>query len=138
MDVSKIDKFLVVYEKYFPRDKIMWLREKLINIDETTYNKVIDVDLRNPTTAFWLSFILGEWGLGRFYIGDVGLGTIKILTGLTYKILYLGKIMQSNPLILVLQTICCLVCGTINIIDWFKISKRTKEKNFQHIMEVIY
>ena len=33
MDISRIDKFLTVYEKYLPRDKIMWLRERLINID---------------------------------------------------------------------------------------------------------
>ncbi len=35
----------------------------------------------NPNTAFILSLFLGGLGIDRMYVGDVGLGVLKLLTG---------------------------------------------------------
>ncbi len=44
-------------------------------------------------------------------IGDTGIGVLKLLTG--------G------------------VCGILTIIDWFTISKKTKEKNLNKLMMIL-
>lgn len=35
---------------------------------------------RNPSTALILSVLLGGVGVDRFYVGDVGLGVLKLFT----------------------------------------------------------
>lgn len=58
-----------------------------------------------------ISIFLGEIGVDRFMLGDVGMGILKLLT--------LG------------------VCGILTIVDWFTITKRTKELNFNNIMTIL-
>ena len=65
-------------------------------------------DLKDPTTALLISLFAGGFGVDRFYIGDVGLGVGKLLTG--------GG------------------CGIWAIIDLFLIMDATREKNYQSML----
>lgn len=58
-----------------------------------------------------VSIFLGSLGIDRFMLGDTGMGILKLLTG------------------------GC--CGILTIIDWFTVSKKTKELNFNNIMTVL-
>lgn len=111
MDQQRIDMFIMTNQKYFPEEKIMFLKEKLRTIDDEKFSIVSAIALKDPLTSLLLSLFLGVWGIDRFMIGDIGLGILKLLTA------------------------GC--CGVFTIIDWFIISKRTKEINFNKIMTLL-
>ena len=111
MDTSKIDMYVVTNAKYFPSEKIPYLKEKLNGIDEQKFMMHSTIDLKEPTTLLLISIFLGSLGIDRFMLGDIGMGVLKLLT--------LG---------------CCSI---LTIVDWFTVSKRAKEKNFSNVMTLI-
>lgn len=111
MDTNKIDMYVMTNAKYFPSEKIPYLKEKLNGIDEQKFLLLSTVDLKDPTTLLLISIFLGSLGVDRFMLGDIGMGVLKLLT------------------------VGC--CGILTIIDWFTVSKRTKELNFSKVMALI-
>jgi TM2 domain-containing membrane protein YozV len=65
----------------------------------------------NPTTILIVSIVIGELGVDRFLIGDIGLGIAKLLT--------LGG------------------CGIWWVIDMCIIMKATREKNMAKLMTIL-
>ncbi len=98
-------------QKYFPAEKIMLIKERLLALDEQRFQMVSMIELKDPTTLLLISIFIGGLGIDRFMIGDTGMGILKLLTG------------------------GC--CGVLTIIDWFTISKKTKELNFNNVMAQI-
>ncbi len=111
MDKQKVDMFMMSNKDYFEPAQAMILKEKLLAADENKFDMVSMLELKNPTTMLIISIFLGGLGVDRFMLGDTGMGVLKLLTG--------G------------------VCGIMTIVDWFSISKKAKEKNFQTIMQVL-
>lgn len=111
MDQNKVDMYVMTNQKYFPAEKIMYLKEKLATMDESKFTMVSTVELKDPTTILLVSIFLGTLGIDRFMLGDTGMGILKLLTG------------------------GC--CGILTIIDWFTVSKKTKELNFNNLMTVL-
>lgn len=111
MDQNKVDMYVMTNQKYFPAEKIMYLKEKLAAMDESKFTMVSTVELKDPTTILLVSIFLGSLGIDRFMLGDTGMGILKLLT------------------------VGC--CGILTIIDWFTVSKKTKELNFNNIMTVL-
>ena len=111
MDQNKVDMYVMTNQKYFPAEKIMYLKEKLAAMDENKFTMVSTVELKDPTTILLVSILLGGLGIDRFMLGDTGMGILKLLTG------------------------GC--CGILTIIDWFTVSKKTKELNFNNIMTIL-
>lgn len=87
------------------------LRDKLAYMDDGKFSLISAVELKDPTTILLISIFLGGLGIDRFMIGDIGMGILKLLTG--------G------------------LCGVLTIIDWFTISKKVKELNFNNVMALI-
>ena len=108
VDKQKVDMFLMSNHKYFPAEKMMFLREKLYNLNEAQFSMVSMVELKDPTTMLLISLFAGGLGIDRFMLGDTGMGVLKLLTG------------------------GC--CGVLTIIDWVNIQKKTREINFNKIM----
>ena len=111
MDNQKVDMYIMTNQKYFPAEKILYLKEKLASIDEGKFSMLSTIELKDPTTILLVSIFLGSLGIDRFMIGDTGMGVLKLLTG--------G------------------VCGILALIDWFTISNKTKEVNFNKVMSLI-
>src|SRR5690554_300778 len=111
MDDVKVDAYIMANGKYFPNDKVMMLRDRLLHADESKYSLLLSLDLKEPTTMLLISIFLGYLGIDRFMLGDIGMGILKLLT--------LG------------------LCGVLTIVDWFLISDRTKELNFNKIMQIL-
>lgn len=111
MDAKKVDLYLVTNAKFFPANKIPYIKEKLLSADESKYDLLMATELKNPTTIFLVSLFVGALGIDRFMLGDNGMGILKLLTG--------G------------------VCGVLAIIDWFTVSGKAKELNYNNLMLMI-
>ena len=111
MEAQKVDMYIMTNQKYFPEEKIMYLKEKLMAMPEEKFGLISTVELKDPTTLLLVSIFLGSLGVDRFMLGDTGMGVLKLLTA------------------------GC--CGILTIIDWFSISKKTKETNFNRLMALI-
>lgn len=111
MDKQAIDMYLISNSKYFEPSVIPMLRQSLENCDENVFISLQAVELKDPTIMLLISIFVGNLGIDRFMLGDIGMGILKLLTG------------------------GC--CGILTIIDWFTVMKRTKEKNLSAISMVI-
>lgn len=80
MDQNKVDMYVMTNQKYFPAEKIMYLKEKLAAMDESKFTMVSTVELKDPTTILLVSIFLGSLGIDRFMLGDTGMGILKLLT----------------------------------------------------------
>ena len=110
-DQQKIDMYIMTHEKYFPAEKIAYLRERLTNVEDSKFSIITSAEMKDPTTLLIISVLLGVWGVDRFMVGDMGMGILKLLTG------------------------GC--CGILAIMDWFTISGKAKELNYQKIVNLI-
>lgn len=111
MEQQKLDMYIMTNQKYFPAEKIMYLREKLAAMDDSKFSLISTVEMKDPTTLLLISLFLGSFGIDRFMVGDTGMGILKLLTG------------------------GC--CGILTIVDWFIIMNKAKEVNFNKIMTLI-
>lgn len=100
--------------KYLPKNKISVIREILMDLNEKKLRNILinaEDEFKDPTVSLILSLFLGYLGIDRFYIGDTGLGVLKLIT-----------------------------CGGLfvwTVVDWFIIQKRTRENNYKELMELI-
>ena len=108
VDKQKVDMFLLANQKYFPAEKMMFLKDKLYQLDESRFTMLSCLELKDPTVLLLISLFLGSWGIDRFMLKETGMGILKLLTG------------------------GC--CGVLTIIDWFTIQKKAKELNFNNLM----
>ena len=111
VDKQKVDMYLMSNQKYFPSEKIMFLKEKLYTLDENRFSMISCVEMKDPTTILLISLFLGAYGVDRFMLKDTGMGVLKLLTG------------------------GC--CGILTIIDWFSVQKKAREMNFNNLMTML-
>ena len=111
MQKQSIDLYLVTNAKYFEPSAIPVIRQKLENASDDSMIALQATELKDPTTILLISIFLGSLGIDRFMIGDTGMGILKLLTwGL---------------------------CGILTIIDWFTISRKTKQLNLAKISMIV-
>ncbi len=111
MDQQKIDLFIMTNKKYLPAEKLVYLKDKLLNLSDDKVTLISTIEFKDPTTILLVSIFFGFLGIDRFMIGDTGIGILKLLT--------VG------------------VCGILTIVDWFTISKKVRELNFNNVMLLI-
>lgn len=112
MDAQKVDMFMMMNSKFFESHHLLAIREKLLSLDESAWITIQTVQFKDPTTTLLISIFAGTYGIDRFYVGDVGLGVLKLLT-----------------------------CGGFfiwTVVDWFSIMGIVREKNIQKLQQVLY
>ena len=109
MDSYRIDMFMTANNKYFEQHQLPQLRERLKNMEDSQWEALQMIQFKDPTISLVISIIIGELGIDRFYVGDIGLGILKLLT--------------------------CGGFGIWYIVDWFLIMGRTRERNMQMLNE---
>ena len=80
-------------------------------MDDEKFSLISTIQMKDPTTLLLVSIFLGTLGIDRFMLGDIGMGVLKLLT--------LG------------------CCGILTIVDWFTISKKARERNFNKVMSLL-
>lgn len=108
MDAQKVDMFVMTNQKYLPAEKIVFIKQKLLDADENKFVLASAVGFKDPTMMLIVSIFVGFLGIDRFMLGEIGMGVLKLLTG--------G------------------LCGILAIIDWFGIQKKVKEHNYNQLM----
>lgn len=111
MDQQKVDMFIMTNKDFLPPEKILYVKEKLMSLPEEKLSLISTISFKNPTTILLISIFVGGLGIDRFMLGDTGMGVLKLLTG--------G------------------LCGILTIIDWFSVSKKAKDLNFNTLMTLL-
>ena len=111
MTQDRIDMYIMTNQKYLPAEKIVFIKQKLLEADVRKFQLVSAVEFKDPTTILLVSIFLGSLGIDRFMLGETGMGILKLLT--------LG------------------CCGVLTIIDWFSVQKKAKEINYNNLMLVL-
>lgn len=105
------DNYIVANAKYFPEEKIAFIKDRLDNLPQEKEVFVSALELRDPITMLIISWFGGVFGIDRFLIGETTLGVLKLLTA--------GG------------------CGFWALADLFLIMKATKEANFNKLMAIL-
>lgn len=103
--------FLIENSKKFNTMDLMAIKEHLDKMSDKQLYMLNSMDFKDPTISLLLSVIVGGFGIDRFYIGDTGLGVLKLLTG--------GGL------------------GVWWIVDMFVITGKTKKNNIKDFHEVL-
>ena len=103
MDQQKVDMFFLSKNGYFPPEQVMSMRERMLEMDDNKAMMLQSIGFKDPTVVLIISILVGELGVDRFMLGDVGLGVLKLIT--------LGG------------------CGIWWLIDVILIMKKTREYN---------
>jgi TM2 domain-containing membrane protein YozV len=112
MEQQKVDMFIMTYSKYFEGFQLSQIRERLLTLDDSKFVMLQAANLKDPVITLIISIVGGHFGIDRFFIGDTGLGIVKLLT--------------------------CGGAGIWTIVDWFLIMGRTREVNMQRLQQVMY
>lgn len=106
-----IMSFMTANQKRFHTADMLRIRENLAKMSDKDLLVLNGTDFKDPTLSLILSVIVGGLGVDRFYIGDVGLGVAKLLTGGGFGIWW--------------------------IIDMFFIQNKTKDNNAKDYSETL-
>lgn len=108
MDQTRVDFFLSAMSSKLPAEKMLFVRDRLLSIDDSRFSLIQTIDFRDPTMMLLISFFLGGLGVDRFMLGQTGLGIAKLLT--------------------------CGGLGIWALVDLFLVMGNTREQNFQKLM----
>lgn len=76
-----LTNFLIENQKKFNTIDLMSIKQQLEKMSDKDLVWLNGVNFKDPTLALILSVVVGGWGIDRFYIGDTGLGVLKLITG---------------------------------------------------------
>lgn len=107
---ESLDYFLLVHGQKFPSDKLPEVEKCLRSLSENERESLFALKLKDPTLALLLSFFFGTFAIDRFYIGNIIIGILKLIT--------VGGF------------------GIWTIVDWFFISKITRQQNYELLMSL--
>ncbi len=81
MEQPNIIQFLLAHANKFPLDAQAQVQEKLNSMDDSQLSALMAEPWKSPGKSLWFAGYLGGFGADRFYLGQTGLGILKLLTG---------------------------------------------------------
>ncbi len=104
MEKEKVNQLLMMNAEKLPAFGLEHVRERLEKMEESEATILLG-KIKKPLTTLLLDFFLGNLGIDRFYLGQTGLGIVKLIT--------------------------CGGCGIWTLIDLFTSYSRTKNHNLK-------
>ena len=80
IEAQKVDLFLMNNSENLPSGKMAIMRDRLKSLPEERWPLLLSLNFKNPVIALVLSFLVGEFGIDRMYVGQVGLGLLKLIS----------------------------------------------------------
>jgi len=111
MEAQKVDMYLMSTARYYESHQIPFIRERLMVMDDSKFIMLQTFNPKDPLLMLIISLIGGHFGVDRFILGEIGLGVAKLLT--------------------------CGGLGVWTIVDWFLIMGRTREVNFEKLLQIL-
>lgn len=108
MEQSKVDLFIAANADKFRGETLLTIKDRLEKMPDDKYLMLQAAGFQQPTTILLIAIFLG-WE--RFFIDDIGLGVLKILT--------------------------CQGLGIWWLIDIFTASDRAKDFNYRKLMSLM-
>lgn len=111
MNSEQLEQLIALYGSRLPMCSIPKVKKILVGMDYSVASLNM-AKLKDPTISIILSILVGAWGIDRFYVGNIGLGILKLIT-----------------------------CGGLGIwwfIDLFLIMNATREYNLKSLMGKTY
>ena len=112
MDNRQVEQILMMNGAKLPIECVNMVRDRLSACEDSTYAYVALSQLKDPTISLVISILVGSLGIDRFYIGDIGLGIVKLIT--------FGG------------------CGVWWLVDLFLIMNATRRKNVEILMTQLH
>jgi len=120
-------------EKQIPAAYRMKFRVDLDKATDECYDGLMTTPIKGTVKTILFSIFLGSFGIDRFYVGDTGLGILRIVTPI------IASILSFIPFI---GTILCLIIDLIYIIwrfvDIFVTYKKAQEHNWRALQSRIF
>lgn len=108
MEQEKVNMFIGLNHENFNPTDLMLVKERIEKMDDAQFYFVQGITLQNPTTVLLIAIFLG-WD--RFWLGEIGLGILKIMTAYG--------------------------CGIWWLIDIFTAQNRTRKYNYKKFTEMV-
>lgn len=112
MNPHAVNQFITLNADKFPAHCLPAIRARIEAMDDDQCDALAYLSLKDPLVALLLSIFTGSLGVDRFYLGDIGQGIGKLLTG--------GG------------------CGIWWFIDLFFVYDAAKRKNYEQFIKCTY
>lgn len=106
------------YGKHIPNDCRLSFCDLLEQADDACLDALMMTPVKKKLDIILFSIFLGRIGVDRFYVGDVGLGILKILFNLLTKILWIFPILGN------ISNVAFLIWHIVDIFITYKIAER--------------
>ena len=107
MEQQKVDMFIGLNNENFNPQDLMVIKQKLEQMEDSKFYLIQGTTFQKPTTILLIAILLG-WE--RFWLDEIGLGILKIITAYG--------------------------CGIWWLVDIFSAKDRAKKYNFRRFTEV--
>lgn len=141
MDTNSI---LMMVQDKLPKDpmSVMNLRDNLDKMSDTKREEFARnlplMQFKDPTLVFWVgSFLFGGFGVGRFMIGDMLFGHLRLELSLVVYLFFAFYLAFDSTFFLVLYIIAGLGAFAWWVADLFIVGKKIRQQNLDQILKAI-
>ncbi len=142
--MADANAIMMMVQDKLPKDSMgqITLRDKLDTLSEAKKDELMRtlpmLDLKNPTLVFWVgSFLFGEFGVGRFMIGDKVLGAIRLALALFFYLFLMIYAESESGIAAFLVVILILAVRGWWVVDLFLTGKKLRQQNLDKILQAI-
>ena len=111
METSKVEQIMMLLHNKLKTTQLLHVRQQLEAADDGKFAVLQAISFKEPDIVLIISILVGGLGIDRFYLEDIGMGVLKLLTG--------GG------------------CGIWWLIDLFFVSDAARDRNYRQIQMVL-